>query len=366
MGLNFASQYIPMMIEQIDKHLDQLELDKPINLNLELGKISFKIITMILFGRDIQEKMEKLTYVSPHDHSTKSIDFEEFFSIYGNDEISAYLSPKHTFLPFLTSANLIEPYKSNARNKAELMEKLTDFCNKTEDTESVFSKLKELGEYTNDKIMDDIVLLLFAGFDTTSHAIGSTMYFLQKFPHTYSKLLSELEKHQITKYMDTNSSNLYEIYQTCDYLNNVIKEGLRMDPPAMSSLLYNTKENIQICNIPIPKNSVMAVNSIYPHYNSSEWHLPTKFIPERFEADSEYYYKPGTKDMRHPKAYIPFSFGERNCAGQTIAKLESKVLLSRILTKVEYKIDQDQIDNDYALFNLFSQMHINAKITKKL
>ena len=73
---------------------------------------------------------------------------------------------------------------------------------------------------------------------------------------------------------------------------------------------------------------------------------PEEFIPERFDPENEYYFKPNSnkKEARDPKSYIPFSFGIRNCAGQTLAKLESRVILSRVLTTLKLDINEEQLN----------------------
>ena len=66
--------------------------------------------------------------------------------------------------------------------------------------------------------------------------------------------------------------------------------------------------------------------------------------------------------MRHPKSFIPFTFGIRNCAGQTLAKLELRVILARLITRIEYEISENLINNDYAKFSMLSQFHLMGKI----
>ena len=111
----------------------------------------------------------------------------------------------------------------------------------------------------------------------------------------------------------------------------------------------------------------MGINLIIPHHNPNEWHNPTEFIPERFDPESEYFLRPNSdkKEARSPNSYIPFSFGIRNCAGQTLAKLEFKVVLSRMISTLNIEIDPDQLKNDYAKFNIASQMHLKGKVTAK-
>jgi len=100
---------------------------------------------------------------------------------------------------------------------------------------------------------------------------------------------------------------------------------------------------------------------MFSHYNSKVWHKPESFIPERFDPEHEEYFNSelNRKEIRHPKAFCPFSFGSRNCVGQTMAKLESKVILSRLINIIDFEVDLDVLKNDYVRFNIFSQMKLN-------
>ena len=109
----------------------------------------------------------------------------------------------------------------------------------------------------------------------------------------------------------------------------------------------------------------MTISLIYPSLNSEQWHEPAEFIPERFDPESEYFYKPsGKNEVRHPKAYHPFSYGLRNCPGQTLAKLQFKVLLTRIITKCEYELDKEVMDAAISRFSQFDNFKLSGMITK--
>lgn len=83
---------------------------------------------------------------------------------------------------------------------------------------------------------------------------------------------------------------------------------MRFDPAIVLGLCFNSKEDLEICGIPISKGSRVVINCLSPHYNPTQWHTPTEFIPERFDPESEFFLKPNSskKEARDPKAYIPF------------------------------------------------------------
>ena len=144
-----------------------------------------------------------------------------------------------------------------------------------------------------------------------------------------------------------------------------IKEGLRIDTPVDGSLYYEALDAVTICGVPIGKGEVMAMNTLYPHYNPDYFEKPFEYIPERFDPQSEYFFKPGTKEPRDPKCYVPFGVGLRNCPGQTLAKLEIKVLLSRFITRIEYELDEEISKNPDMKFNLIQSGVLKGKITSK-
>ena len=57
---------------------NNVKLEENLNISLELKKITFKVITKILFGRDIN-KINKWEYTSPKDGSVKMLNFEDAY-----------------------------------------------------------------------------------------------------------------------------------------------------------------------------------------------------------------------------------------------------------------------------------------------
>ena len=367
-GINYSSKFIPLMIQTVDKWLVGVKKNESINISTEMQKITFNIMSIIMFGSDI-ENMEPVLYQSPLDGSRKHLSFEEFFFALSKDIFDTYLSVKGRLFPILIKLNLIEPYKSNLINKESFFKALGEFLSKSKDSDSVYRQVKDSGRFEQADIVVDMIGLLFAGFDTTSHGLCSMMYFLKKYPDTMNKLKQNLQEQGIYQVDASQGSKLKDLYENCDYLNMVVKEGHRIDPPTSSTLAYFAKEDVEICGVKFEKRSLLEINSLWIHYNSLEWQKPNEFIPERFDPESEYFKRPpiesSTKEVRDPKSFIPFGFGLRSCAGQTLARLESKVLLSRIITNVEYEIDKEQLENDYVRFALLSNFDLKGKIISK-
>ena len=380
LGINKCSEYIKMMNQTIDTQIDLLKEGDQINFGDLLASITFMIISKILFGSDIEDDMPRATYIDPKTKIKESVSFKDLFLRTCKNEFEAFTSPVGKLFPTLAQNNLVEPFKTNSKNIAEFRRAITDFCEKSSDKNSIYNFLRNYDTSNNgaasdgksikgipkDHCVNDTLVLLFGGFDTTSHTVTSALYLLKRNPDKLDKLMNNLKDHKIDEIDTQTDTEAKDNLQSCDYLFHCIKEALRIDNAAGFSLYYEVKEDISICDIPIYKGDNMNINLIHPHFNSKQYHKPLEFIPERFDSNSEYFYQPGSdKVPRDPKSYVPFTFGQRNCTGQTLAKLESRVLLARILAKLDFEIDKEILDNPYLRFNIFEKAQLTGKITKK-
>ena len=137
-GINFASKYIQMMIETVDEWSKNIKLNEKIDFTQELNKITFNIISKILFGRDIY-KIEKWEYTSPHDGSVTFLSFVDAYFRHVNDELIASFSLKSIAFSFLKKFRITEPFKSNYKNNNSIFSTLAKFLDTSEDSQSVYT-----------------------------------------------------------------------------------------------------------------------------------------------------------------------------------------------------------------------------------
>jgi cytochrome P450 family 4 len=116
----------------------------------------------------------------------------------------------------------------------------------------------------------------------------------------------------------------YTNLQEMKYLENVIKEGLRLYSPVP---LFGRQidQDVEYDGKIIPNGVGVIVFSHGIHMNPEYYPNPEKFDPSRFE----------NVEGKQPFAFIPFSAGPRNCIGQKYAMLEIKCLLSKIVRNFE-------------------------------
>ena len=169
------------MISSLETKISSWKQNQWLDFNDELSSVTFNIICNIFFGMDLNNKIEKFTYIEPND-SLVQMPFKEFFIKLVDDIVKSAMNPISFIFPFVIDYNLCKPYTTIEKNCAELRSVLKNFLDKSSDETSVYKQLVNKHKIDETQALHDIVGLLFAGHDTTSHAIGSAAYFMKAYP----------------------------------------------------------------------------------------------------------------------------------------------------------------------------------------
>ena len=362
-GISQCSKYIKMMLETTDAQFNKVSANQNIDFTLEIKEVTLSIIINVFFGHNIFDKLGDIRYINPFTGEVSHMGFVKLFIVLLADELVAWMSPKGKLFPFLQRWKLAEPYKTNKVNVDHLTGILREYLETSDDKDSIYHELLKTGQFTKEECLMDCMNMMLAGFDTVAHFLTSILHYLKKSPDKLDKLKKELDTIGLFDVENKSEQDLMQAYMECDYLNFVMKEVLRIDTPVMQSSLYEVFESTEICGVKLDKGQLVGIDIVFCHYNPDQYHRPTEFLPERFDPENELFFRPGGgKQARHPKSFIPFTFGARNCVGQTLARLESKVVLARLLEKIDYDLTEDIMNNPDAKFNAFESMHLEGKI----
>lgn len=163
------------------------------------------------------------------------------------------------------------------------------------------------------------------------------MYCLAKNPDKQQKLRDEL----ISVMKNKNTPLTGDIMKNMPYLRAVIKEGLRLFPPAMVNM-RRTSENLVIKGFQVPKNVDIMMGFLQMYKDESYFGRPNEFIPERWLRRKDENVCPQSLKQSHPFSYLPFGYGARFCVGKRVAEMELEVFLSRLISS--YKIEWHHAD----------------------
>lgn len=193
------------------------------------------------------------------------------------------------------------------------------------------ARYEDTGESMHeDQVIDEILIVLIAGHETTANALSWTLYLLANHPE-------ELQKLKQT----TANLSLQEIVMN-DPLASVIKESMRLYPPAWISDRVALNDDAYH-DFTFPKGSIIILFFYGLHRSNKFWDNPDAFIPSRFLK--------GNEDKNKPKAYYPFGGGPRLCIGNNFAMAEMAIFLQTMIHLFDIK-PTDQIPNSNPMVTL--------------
>ncbi|XP_022738013.1 beta-amyrin 11-oxidase-like [Durio zibethinus] len=184
----------------------------------------------------------------------------------------------------------------------------------------------ENGEKLEDEhIIDLLLLILFAGHETTAHTAMWAIIYLHRHPEMLKKAKEEQEAIIKRRPSSQKGLTLPEIKQM-EYLPKVIVEALRRNNFAFS-IFRKAEADVNINGYTIPKGWKVLVWYRAVHMDPNIYSNPKEFLPSRWE---NHRLKAG--------AFIPFGAGSRTCPGAALGKLEISIFLHYFL--LNYKLEE--------------------------
>ncbi|KAK3363602.1 cytochrome P450 [Lasiosphaeria hispida] len=236
--------------------------------------------------------------------------------------IKARLGPMLFYLPqpkLTRSVKRLREYirfylKKTAADKAEKGE--------SKDRSYVFLDELLKANAPEEYVVDQILSIMIAGRDTTAASLSAVFYFLARNSAAVEKLRSEIH--------DVGEENpSWEQLRQMKYLNNVVREALRLFPPVAVNSRTANKDTILPRGggpdggqpVLVPKG-ISARWSLYSLHRRKDIYGPDadEFRPERWE------------DLRVGWEYIPFHGGPRICIGQQFALTQMSYTLYKFFS----------------------------------
>ncbi len=162
----------------------------------------------------------------------------------------------------------------------------------------------------DDDLVEQLLLLLFAGYETTASSLSCLFRALLLNPEVEHWLMQDL-----------NSSD------RPSRLDATILEVMRMTPPVGGFFRRNT-QSIELANVAIPKGKVIQVvlsASSSPDQTDLETFRPQRHLDGSFQ-----------------QTLLPFGGGERVCLGKALAELEIRLMAVGLLQRVQLHLEPGQ------------------------
>ncbi|PPR90383.1 hypothetical protein GOBAR_AA30307 [Gossypium barbadense] len=177
--------------------------------------------------------------------------------------------------------------------------------------------------------------MILAGSDTTTVTLIWALSLLLNKPHLLKKAQEELDIH-VSKDRFVQESDISKLV----FIQAIIKETLRMYPPAPLSAPRELNESCTIGGYEIPKGTRLIINLHKIQRDPKVWSGPSEFMPERFLTT----YKDVDVRGQHFEL-MPFGSGRRSCPGTSFALQMLHLTLSNFLHAFEFSTpDKGLID----------------------
>lgn len=218
-------------------------------------------------------------------------------------------------------------------------------------------------------VAQSIVALLFAGYETSSVTLACCLHLLSK--SNNKGILAECLKE--IKAVDDDEMVLSQqapAETSYIYLEAVLKETLRLYPPAISTSRTSDRDlHLPSRNkntpITVPKGTYLYFPIWIIQRDPRHFSNPLDFVPERWlkrNADTGKWQRrkeesPACSDglrgaandtsVFNSKAWVPFSAGARACPGKHFAMQEMITILSVLLPSLSFKSPVDYVLTPY-------------------
>nr|CAI5869330.1 unnamed protein product [Callosobruchus analis] len=198
------------------------------------------------------------------------------------------------------------------------------------------------------EIKHEVNTFMIAATDTTAKALTALFTVLGIYPDIQEKVHKEI----IDK-AGLEGEPTPETLNELEYTDRVIKEVLRLFPPAFMISRYASDDIDLGDNITVPEGASIAIPLLIIHRSAKFWKDPLKFDPDRFLPDAA---------QILPFSYLGFSHGPRSCIGMRYAMLNMKLAIVKVLRNVKFFSEYKSVEEIKIKLTLFLKMRDGPKV----
>jgi cytochrome P450 len=304
-------RHIPLMVQEAQRTLRAWTVGADVNVYEELRRCIRRIVIRALFGDRLSDRADELG-----DRLQPALDFVD--RPLPQVKIDVPGTPWHRARVARRRTDELVFAEIDARRREGV----------DDDDDDVLSWLLAASDpegdgarLTDQEVRDQVVSLIAAGYETTSAAVGWTVWAALANPSVWERLLAEVGDEPTTT----------DRLRTLTYLDGVVSESLRLWPPgavAGRKLL----EPIDAAGVRIPAGVVALYSPFVTQRLPELWPDPLVFRPERWDKNDPSYVEPA------PLSYLPFGAGPRRCIGFAFALTEIKVLLAEVVRAADLEL----------------------------
>jgi cytochrome P450 len=195
----------------------------------------------------------------------------------------------------------------------------------TGDPFDLLEALATEGTLRDDEIVDQVLTLVGAGYDTTSASLAWMFWRATAAPGCWDALRAEadcvLGPRGAPAADETSLARL-------DFAGRVMRETTRLHPAAVLTP-REAMADISLTGAVIPKGTMVLWSAYLAGRDPSVWDDPLRFDPDRFVTMTE------EQRAVADQAWVPFGRGARNCIGFALAQMELTLIIARLAQRLD-------------------------------
>jgi cytochrome P450 len=179
---------------------------------------------------------------------------------------------------------------------------------------------------TRDEIADNILTFIGAGHETTSRALGWTLYCLANSPRDREQVEAEIDR------VVGHEPDPVKWLDAMPWTRAAFEEAMRLYPPA-PSINRQAIEDDRFGEAVIDAGTTVLVMPWVLHRHRLLWDRPDSYVPQRF--------LPENRGIISRFQYLPFGVGPRICIGATFALQEAVIALGVLMKSFRFDCTED-------------------------
>ncbi len=310
-----------IIVKTIEEFLHSFPEAEQVDVYPFMHQLAFNIVVRSLF--DIELSVSQMS-----DLNNVFNDLQKFYMSDINLPIRRLLYP-------ITREDRIH-YRKSAKLRAVIQNIIRERRSDTKDYNDLLDLLlnaryEDTGQpMKEDQIIDEALILLFAGHETTATTLSWLLYQVASQKMVQEKISISVQE-----------ADIYDSIKNV-YLQAVINESMRLRPAAWITDRIALEDD-SFGEVAFPKNTIIMPFFYGVHRNKEYWNNPNAFIPERFIDEQG-------KIKKH-SSFFPFGAGPRMCIGNNFAIAEISMFLHAFFKKYRV-LSTEQVPEMKALLTL--------------
>ncbi|KAK3020673.1 hypothetical protein RJ639_046266 [Escallonia herrerae] len=181
------------------------------------------------------------------------------------------------------------------------------------------------GGFSDEEIVDFLVALLVAGYETTSTIMTLAVKFLTETPLALAQLKEEHDEIRARK--GDSEALEWDDYKSMPFTQCVVNETLRV-ANIISGIFRRTMTDVNIKGYTIPKGWKVFASFRAVHLDQEHFKDARSFNPWRWQDSSA--------TANSTSVFAPFGGGPRRCPGSELARVELSVFLHHLVTRFSW------------------------------